>query len=163
MSEDSWSGSDSSSDSGSSSSSGSSDDSSSGNAWATATGEILGNALNDLTETRPATRTAGPSSGSGGALLNPALQALFLAGSGKPATDQRSLVRRIVEAPCWYVATGVDGSLKVTSVTSADDQLKDACTLPLRRGDPQRKWVAPRGQSARLLRVQSEQPAETAP
>lgn len=159
MSEDSWSGADtSSSDASSSSSSGSDERSSSGRGWADAAGEAAGRLLGDMLEPSAATPPIYSGSSSGGALLNPAIQALFLAGEGQPAVDRRSLVRRIVEGPRWYVPTASDGAFELEIVRSADHLLRNAFTLPLGHGRPTRTWSLPRDKPARLLRVWSDDP-----
>lgn len=75
------------------------------------------------------TRRGGPSrpDSPSSMLFNPAIQALFET-SGGPAQDERSLVRRIVEAERWFVPIGPDGALE--QVPLADDGARRAFDRP---------------------------------
>ena len=63
----------------------------------------------------------------GGALLDPAIQALFLAGG--EVADERSLVRQIVETERWYVPIQPDGSF--IRLSSLDERTLRAFARPL--------------------------------
>ena len=161
MSEDSWSGSDSASDAGSSGSSGTDESASGGSAWGEAAGEVAGRLLGDLLEPGPTSTRSPAEDSAGGALLNPAIRALFLAGDGKPVQDRRSLARQIIERQRWYVPTTSDGSIELNTVRLPDDQLRDAFTVPL-QGRQARTWARPRDRSARLLCIWPDDPARPA-
>ena len=156
MSEDSWSTSD--TPSGDTSSSNSTSDGSSGG-WGDAAGEVVGRLLGDLLEpgTNTASTASGPSS-TGVPLLNPTIQALFLAGDGQPVVESRSYVRQLVERDHWHLPVTPDGTIVVDSVSLSDHQWHTAFTASLGRGRPKRKRTLPSDRPARLLRVWPDDP-----